>query len=116
VVDGAEDGAGKGVLDGEGVFGRTGSEHLAGQSEVEDLDPGGCGQHDVFGFEVAMDEAGGVRGGDAVGDLHGDLQKFADGDVAALHAVAEGLAIDQFADDVEDTGLGPDVVDGNDVG
>src|SRR5262249_53787333 len=95
---------------------RGGGEDLPGQPEVEDLYPAGGVQHDVFGFEVTVDEAGGVRGGDAVGDLHRNLQEFAHRYVAALRAAAEGFAIDQFADDVENTALRADVIDGDDVG
>ena len=45
------------------------------QAEVEELRPRGR-QHDVGGLEIAVDDAERVRGGQCVGDLDGDPQRF----------------------------------------
>jgi hypothetical protein len=45
-------------------------------------------QHDVCGFEVAMDDARGMRGGQAGGDLARDARRFVDGDARARCAGA----------------------------
>ena len=50
---------------------------MAGEAEVEDLYPSIFGEHDVFGLEVAVDDTGGVGGGEAVGHLRGDVYELA---------------------------------------
>jgi hypothetical protein len=47
----------------------------AGQAEVEDLERSRRVDHDVPGFEVAVDDAAGVGGGDGVGQGQGDFEK-----------------------------------------
>jgi len=39
---------------------------IAGQAKVEDFGAAVARHHDVFGLEIAMDDAGRVRGGEAV--------------------------------------------------
>src|ERR1039458_183165 len=63
----------------------------AGEAEVENLGPAVGGDHDVGGFEVAMRDAGRVRAGHAVGDLHGDVEQLSNGHGAARDHGAEGL-------------------------
>ena len=53
-----------------------------GQTEVEDLDAAVFGEEDVFGLEVAVDDALFVRGGEAAGDLQGILDRLAEGRAA----------------------------------
>lgn len=57
---------------GAGQPGLVGVVDDAPHAEVEDLDRAALGEHDVGGLEVAVDDAGGVRGGEAVGDLGTD--------------------------------------------
>ena len=47
------------------LFGRE----AAGEAEVEDFGEAAVGEHDVGGLEVAMKDAEGVGGGEAVGNL-----------------------------------------------
>ena len=46
------------------------------EAEVEDLDPPVGGEEDVLGLEVAVHDPGVVGGGEAVGDLGGDLDRL----------------------------------------
>jgi hypothetical protein len=89
---------------------------MAREAEVENLDAAIFGQHDVFRLEVAVNDAGGVRGGQAVGDLRGDFEQLAGRDGLAGEQRAERFALDEFADDVLLAGFNADVVNGNDVG
>jgi hypothetical protein len=45
--------------------------HGAGEAEVEDADAAVVADEDVVGLEVAVDEAGGVGGGEAAAGLAG---------------------------------------------
>ena len=42
-----------------------------GETEIQQLDPALVPDHDVAGLEVAVDDSGGVRAGQRVGDLDG---------------------------------------------
>ena len=88
---------------------------LAGEAEVEDLGSAVFGEHDVFGLEVAVDDAGGVGGGEAIGDLGGDLDQPADGNGLAFQQRTERFAFEEFTDDVLLPGFDAEVVDGDDV-
>ena len=48
-----------------------------GQAEIQNLDPAIARNQDIVGLQVAMDDAGGVSGGEAVAHLHRDIQEFA---------------------------------------
>ena len=48
-----------------------------GQAEVEDLHPPVGGEEQVLGLEVAVDDALGVRGGEAASHLGRDLERLA---------------------------------------
>ena len=74
VSDGAHHHAGLGH--GHGAFGGRGG-LVAGEPEVEDLRAAVARQHDVFGFEVAMNHAGGMGRGESVGDLGGEIDGLA---------------------------------------
>ena len=62
------------VSEGAVVFDGGGDD--AGDAEVEEFDAldavGGAGEHDVVGFEVAVDDVVGVGFGQSGGDLGGD--------------------------------------------
>ena len=73
-------------------------------------------EHDVFGFEVAMDDARRVGGGQAFGDLGAEVDGFPEGNRTAVGEVAEGFAFHQFGDDVGDAVLVADIVDRDDIG
>ena len=57
-----------------------------GQAEVENLDAARLGDHDVARLQVAMDDAGGVRRGQRVGNLHGVLQGLGNAEAARLES------------------------------
>ena len=63
-----------------------------------------------------MDDAGGVRGGQAIGDLRGNVEELAGRDGLAGEQRAERLALNEFADNVLLAGLNANVVHGDDVG
>ena len=63
-----------------------------------------------------MDDSGGVGGGEAIGDLRGDVDELADWDRLAVKQRTERFAFEEFADDVLLSGFDAEVIDGNDVG
>ena len=94
----------------------TGCRALAGQAEVEDLDAAVAGQEDVLGLQVAVDDAFLVRGGQAEGDLAGDLDGACGRKRAVVEPLAQRLALEQLGDGVSEAVDGAEVVDGQDVG
>ena len=68
------------------------------QPEVENLHPAFAGQHDVARFQIAMDDSGGMRGGEPVSDLGADSISFRSGS-GPLDQARQRLAVDQFGDD-----------------
>ena len=58
--------------------------------EVEDFGAAVFRQHDVVGFEVAVGNSEGVRGGEAFGNLGGYFDFFSKGE----GLVAKGVAVD----------------------
>ena len=86
------------------------------QPEVQHLQHALAGDHDVGRLEVPMNNAGGVGGGERVGDLHRVFQRLAEGQAFALDELVERLAIDPFHGDEVDAIRRTNVVDGNDIG
>ena len=72
--------------------------------------------HDVGGLQVPVYDAGSVRGGQGVGHLRGDAQRFGEPHAFARDQFVEGLAIHQLHDDEGLPVLLADFVDGDDVG
>ncbi len=64
-----------------------------GETEVDDLHHGVTREHQVRGFDVAMDHAAGVCVCQTIGDGRGDGERFDDRKGALLQAVAEGGSI-----------------------
>jgi hypothetical protein len=87
-----------------------------GQAEVHDAHAAVVVDHHVVGFEVAMDQAGGVGGRDAAGDVGEHAQSFGPARGTILRPRAEGLAGDELHGDPDLLAVGADVVDGDDVG
>jgi len=87
-----------------------------GESEVEDLGVAGGGDHDVCGLEIAMHDAGGVRGGDGVGYVRCVLQCVRETQPAMSNQIFEGLALDVLHGDVGEAVAFAHVVDVNDAG
>lgn len=116
----AEDAAGHGENAGYGeilllVFRVRGSRHL-GEAEVQHFDEACGGDHDVAGFEIAMDDPAGVSPGDAESRLMGVAEEF--GQWIArfpMHPAAERVAFHELhGEEVDAIGLA-EVVDGDDV-
>ncbi len=85
------------------------------QAEVEDLDDAVLRDHDVFGLQVAVDDPGGVRLGEPVGDLVRDVEQPLGRQRTALHHFPQGLPVHQLHRDVDRRVRGPDLVDRDDV-
>ena len=118
VAGGAHHGSGfGGGLDGGRVAGEIGfGARDFGETEVENLGPAVVGDEKIFRLQVAMDDALFVRGGQAAGDLLGVVDGFAGSERAVAQAVAEGLALEQFGDDVGRAVFLADIEDGENVG
>ena len=86
-----------------------------GQAEVENLEPTVPGEKQVLRFEISMDDAARVRGGQSPADLHRQLDCLASGKCAALQPLPQRLSLEQFEDDVSCPILGSDVMDGEDM-
>ena len=87
-----------------------------GQPEVDDLDAIVRRHHDVLGLQIAVHDAGLVRGGQPVGNLLRDLDDALERHPAAQHLAAQRGALDQLRDEVRRVAFDADVVDGDDVG
>ena len=86
------------------------------EAEVEDLDDAVLRDHDVLGLQVPVDDPGGVRLGEPVGDLAGDVEQAPRRQRPGLQDFPQGLPLDELHRD-EDRGVGgSDVVDRDDVG
>jgi hypothetical protein len=70
----------------------------------------------VFGLEVAMHNACGVRLGEAISDLCGDLQRFPDGHSPGFKQRTHGLAVYKLHRDVGRCGIAAHVINRDDVG
>jgi hypothetical protein len=74
-------------------------------------------QHDVLGFDVAMDDVVAVRIGQRTRYLPSDLRGVVDGELfLAVEPVTQGLAFDIRHDVVEEAVGFPRIVEGQDVG
>ena len=69
-------------------------------SEVEELRRTGLGQEDVFRLQIAVHQAGRVRGDEPAGDLHGNPQDFIGGNRAAGDAHPQRLTFEQLGDQI----------------
>jgi hypothetical protein len=71
-----------------------------GDAEVQHLDVAVAAPHDVVGLDVAMHDAGRMRGAQCGGDLGGNRNGVGYGhSTGALHRLAQRFAIDQFGRD-----------------
>ena len=99
ISDGAEDHSflgrrADGTDDSIGVSVRLGDGVDLGESEIENLDRPLRRDHDVRWLQVAMDDAGGVRGGERVGDLRAILEHVAQPQPLASNQLGQGAAGD----------------------
>src|SRR6185436_3667575 len=91
-------------FDGSGEFGQT---------EVKNLDLPFTVDHDIGGLQIAVNDTGGVRPAESVGDLHGDPQGFRHGQPVAGDHLVERASLDVLHDQVVGAGFNADVVNGD---
>ncbi len=72
-------------------------------------------QEDVLGLDVAVNDALGVRGGEAVGDLAGDLGRALGGNRSGIQPLRQRLALQQLCHGERDAPVRARVVDGEDA-
>ena len=87
-----------------------------GEAKIEDLGLTALGNHDVGGFDVAMDDARGVGHVQGIGDLDGELQQRIQIQGTAGDLVGQDAAVEVLHDDESAAVLLPDVMDRADVG
>ena len=105
-------GQGPGEIDGQGGLVGDGLDEL-GQAEVEELGVAVPGDHDVVGLDVAVEDAGVVGLGQALGDLDGDLDRAHEVELAVGDDPADGPAVDILHGDEQ---VAVDLVDVVDLG
>ena len=86
------------------------------QAEVQHLRAAVRIHHDVGGLQIPVHDAGAVRGGECVGHLRRDAQRFGEPHALARDQLIQRLAIHQLHDDVGLPVLLADFMDGDDVG
>jgi len=80
------------------------------QAEVEDFD--GVGRnHDVFGFQIAVNDTEFVGLGEALGDLNGDGNDFANGKRPGIEEFAKGSPFEELEHQEIDAVVVADVVE-----
>ena len=88
-----------------------------GEAEVEDLHVAVARQHHVLGLEVAVDDAGGVRAGEALGQLAGDVEHLPGRErVLGADEVAQRRPVHELHDGEGQPRRLADLVDRDDVG
>jgi hypothetical protein len=87
----------------------------ADDAEIGHPDPAGRGQEDVVGLEVAVDQPGVVRRGQAAPGLHEHRQGLGQA-VPARHPPAQGAVVRELHRQVHLVAEGADLVHGDDVG
>ncbi len=104
-----------GIVDavaGAGVVNAAG----AGEPEVDDADSAVVADQDVVRLDVAVDQAGGVRGGQPAAGLHEDVDDIAEAALALGPPGGKVAARDPLHGHEDLIADGADVVDGDDVG
>ena len=90
-------------------------QHPLGEPKVEDLRPV-CGEENVRRFDVAVDDARGVRRIERAGQRGGDLDQFGFAERSARQPLLQRLALQQLHDEERHAlGRRADIVDGADV-
>ncbi len=87
-----------------------------GEPEVEDLDRAVLRDHHVLGLQVPVDDPGGVRLGEPVGHLVGEVEQLPGRQRPGMEHLAQRPAVDELHRDVDRRVFRPDVVDRHDVG
>ena len=99
--------------------GESSDEHQLGDAEVQDLHPAVGRQEEVLGFEVAMDDPGGVRSCQASCHLRAEVDdELTRQRRRLLKPGAQRVALEQLHHEKRRSVIGverPDIVDGQDV-
>ena len=69
------------------------------EAEIEDLDEAVAGDHDVFRFEVPVNDARGMCLREPVGDLRGDRKQLARRERTGIEQVPKRLPLHQLHDE-----------------
>src|SRR5207249_9195658 len=84
--------------------------------EIEDLDAPVVRRENVLGLEIAVNDPFLMSSREPVRDLDRVLDRLAGREAAARELLAQRLSLEELLDDVGRAFVGPDVVDGGDVG
>ena len=91
--------------------------HDPGNAEVHDLDAAILQHHHIVGLDVPVDDAPAVGVLQALGDLHGKVQRLLPiEDALYLHILLQGYAVDELHHQVIGRIRGGNVIDLDDVG
>ena len=86
------------------------------QAEVDDLDLGVAGEHQVRGLDVAVDDSGAMGFGQSLCHLDGNVERVVDGKRSAPDVLLQRLALVERHDEIELPVVGlADVIDGADI-
>src|SRR5262249_35801224 len=86
-----------------------------GQSEVKDFDQPVGTHHDIFRFDVTVDDPGFMRRVQGAGYLNRDLKNLGGVHSPTPDSAPQRFALDEFADDEMDAFVPPEFVNGDDV-
>ena len=115
VVQRPEDDPGLGQRDRRSLDRRRVSAHQFRQAEIEDAQPPAGRDDDVARFQVAVNDAGVVRGPDGVRDLEREFDGVPDRQPAARNQVAERQPVHELHDDEVRAFVRRDVIHRDDV-
>ena len=103
------------IIAGLVTVGDAGGGNELRQPEVQHFRRAVLPDLDVRRLQVAMDDAGVVRGGERHSELAGDLQRLVDRDRAQTDPVRQGRPLDEFEHERADSLRVLDAVDRRDV-
>src|SRR5688572_28620298 len=86
-----------------------------GDPEIEDLHDSIGAEHDVFRFDVAVDDAGAMRDAQSAGDLAGNVERFFRRQVPLGYSLAQRRPFDKLSRDVGTGTSLPDLMNGHDI-
>ena len=90
---------------------RDGPPSQLGQPEVQHLRRAGLGDNDVGGLQIAVDDSGGVRAGQRIGDLDGVAERFSQFEPVVRDQAVQRLAWNILHHQIVEPGIVPEVVD-----
>jgi hypothetical protein len=84
------------------------------ESEIQDLRSGLCRDEKVLGLDIAVNEPLVVRGGEAIGNLRGVVDRRSHGERSGPEPVAQRHSGEQLGHDICGAVLGGEFVNGED--